>query len=154
MVEADIREPEVVLNHPETRRLIDFGEPAGLLIVAVTHFVSDEDDPWGVVRRYVDALVPGSYLVLAAATADRQAERKVDSVVDVYNSSTTPLTGLRSRTEIERFFGGLEIVPPYEGAEPALTYAGLWGCEDPEEADTDGSRWVYAAVARKPEEMA
>jgi hypothetical protein len=44
----------------------------------------------------------------------------------------------------------LQIVAPYEGAEPVVTFAGLWGAEDPEAADDAGSRWVYAAVARKP----
>jgi hypothetical protein len=57
---------------------------------------------------------------------------------------------LRTTAEMERFFEGLEIVPPYEGAVAALTHAGLWGAEDPDEANDDGSRWFYAAVGRKP----
>jgi len=51
---------------------------------------------------------------------------------------------------VERYFGGLELVPPYEGAVAAVTYVGEWGAEDPELADSDGSRWSYAAVARRP----
>jgi hypothetical protein len=56
----------------------------------------------------------------------------------------------RSRAQIERFFTGLQIVPPFEGADPEVTYVGLWAAEDPEAADDDGSRLAYAAVARKP----
>jgi len=52
--------------------------------------------------------------------------------------------------QAERFFDGLEIVPPYEGAAPTLTYIGLWGAEDPAAADDDGSRWFYVGVGRKP----
>ena len=56
----------------------------------------------------------------------------------------------RDRAGVERFFDGLEIVPPYPGAKAAVTYAGLWGAEDPDLADSDGSRWLYCGVARKP----
>jgi hypothetical protein len=50
---------------------------------------------------------------------------------------------------VERFFDGLELVAPYEDGEPAVTYAGLWGAEDLEAADTDGSRGFYCGVARR-----
>jgi hypothetical protein len=146
---ADLREPDAILDHPETKRLIDFSEPVGLLMVAVTQFVLDEHDPWGLTKRYLDALAPGSYLALAAPTGDRQAERITQAVVDVYATTPTPGTA-RSKAEIERFFTGLEIVPPYPGAKPEVDHVGVWGAEDPEEADDDGSRWFYAAVGRKP----
>jgi hypothetical protein len=50
---------------------------------------------------------------------------------------------------VTRFFEGLELVPPYADAEPAITCAGLWGAEDLEAADTDGSRGFYCGVARR-----
>ena len=56
----------------------------------------------------------------------------------------------RSREAIGRFFTGLEIVPPYDGAQATLCYTGIWGAEDPVLADSDGARWLYCAVARKP----
>ena len=65
----------------------------------------------------------------------------------VYASSTIPVNVPRTRAEVERFFTGLEIVPPYAGAGPVLTSTGLWDCEDPEIAESDGSRAFYAAVA-------
>jgi len=146
---GDVRQPGKILGHPDTQRLIDFGEPVGLLLVAVMQFVPDADDPWGVVASYVDAVASGSYLALSAVTADRQAERIVDAGRKVYASTTTPAT-TRTKAEIERLFAGLEVVPPYEGADPVVTYVGQWGAEDPQAADSDGSRWFYAAVARKP----
>jgi len=51
---------------------------------------------------------------------------------------------------VERFFRGLDLVSPYEGAEPGITFTGLWGAEDVELADSEGSRWLYCGVARKP----
>ena len=148
VIEADFRRPDDLLEHPEVLQLIDFAEPAGLLIVALTQFIPDSDDPWALVARYMDALAPGSYLALSAPTADHMVTRKVDRILDVYATSTIPSNTPRTRAEIERFFAGLAVVPPYPGAEPALTSAGLWDCEDPEVAESDGSRSFYVAVAR------
>jgi hypothetical protein len=150
VIEADFRQPAELLSHLEARRLIDFAEPLGLLIIAVTQFIPDAADPWRLVATYLDALAPGSYLALSAPTADRMAARKVDRILDVYATSTIPLNTPRTKAEIGRFFTGLDIVPPYPGAEPDLTSSGLWDCEDPEAAESDGSRSFYVAVARKP----
>jgi SAM-dependent methyltransferase len=148
-IEADVRRPDDVIDHPETRRLIDFDQPVGLLLVAVTQFVPDAEDPWGIVGRYVSVLAPGSYVAISAPTGDHQADRITDEVREIY--ARTPNPGQpRTREEVSRFFAGLEIVPPYDGADPVVSHAGLWGAEDPESADDDGSRWFYAAVARKP----
>jgi SAM-dependent methyltransferase len=149
VIEADVRDPEAILNHPETRRLIDPTAPVGLLLVAVLHFVPDGDDPLGLVERYMDALPSGSYLALSHGSADHASPEVRDAVVKIYAATPTPPTE-RSKTEIAQFFEGLEIVPPYPGAPAELAFAGLWGAEDPAAADSEGSRLVYAAVARKP----
>lgn len=149
LIQADLREPDSILGSRELRELIDFTQPAGLLMTAVVNFVPDSSDPWGLVRRYVDALAPGSYLALSHWTDDKVPPRGAQRVREVYSRGTQPIY-FRSKAGIERFFEGLEIVPPYEGAEPAVTYAGLWDCEDPELADSDGSRWSFCAVARRP----
>ncbi|GAA3384525.1 SAM-dependent methyltransferase [Cryptosporangium minutisporangium] len=147
--QADIRDAERVLAAPETRALIDFDRPVGLLMVAVTHFLKDEDDPWDLVRRYVDAVPSGSYLAISAPTADKQAARIRDAMLAGLAKTPTPAVE-RSMEEFSRFLDGLEIVPPYSGADPVVAHIGQWGAEDPVEADDDGSRWWYAAVARKP----
>jgi hypothetical protein len=56
----------------------------------------------------------------------------------------------RSRAEIERFFAGLEIVPPHPGSAPVITHLGVWGADDPDLADSDGSHWWYGGVGRLP----
>jgi len=149
VLQADIRDTDRILTAPQTRELIDFDRPVGLLMVAVTHFVLDEDDPWGLVRRYLDAVPAGSYLAISAPTADKQSSRIRDTIRAAYARTPTPAVE-RDLTAFTRFLDGLEIVPPYPGAEPVVVHVGQWGAEDPEEADDDGSRWWYAAVARKP----
>lgn len=147
-ITADLRDPDAVLNHPDLRAAIDLGEPVGLLLVAVAHFVSDEEDPWGVVGRYMDVLAPGSYLALSHITADRQPQAAVDAIYDLYAHATSRIH-LRSKEGVARFFTGMELVPPYKGAEPSVTFVGEWGAEDRSAADSDGSRWSYCGVARR-----
>jgi len=149
VITADLRHPDGVLNHPQTRELIDFGQPVGLLMTAVLHFVADGSDPWGLVARYMAALAPGSYLALTHVTADQKPPAAVRVILDVYAGATEQIY-MRTRAQVERFFAGLELVPPYEGGPPAVTYVGEWGAEDPALADSDGSRWCYGAVARRP----
>lgn len=150
VIEGDVRKPESILGHPEVARMIDFTEPVGVLLVAVLHFVSDDEDPWALLRQYLDAVPSGSYLVLShGAISEHLSDEALEIGSKIYASIPTPPTD-RSRTEIERFFEGLEIIPPYQGAEPGVVFTGLWGAEDPVEADSDGSRVAYAAVARKP----
>jgi O-methyltransferase involved in polyketide biosynthesis len=145
VITADLRQPDVVLQ--ELGGLIDFEQPTGLLMTAVLHFVADSADPWGLVARYVGALAPGSYLALSHATYDRLPPRLVQASTEVY-AQATPDWHPRSRADVERFFAGMQIVPPYEGAETAVTHLGVWGAEDPDLADSDGSHWWFGAVAR------
>ena len=146
---ADLRDPDRVLGSRQLQALIDFTEPVGLLMTAVLHFVSDDGDPWGLMARYTQALAPGSYLALSHATADNVPERGVRAGLSVYKRATENIY-LRPRAEVERFFTGLELIPPWPGAAPRLVFMGEWGAEDPQLADSDGSRWGYAGVARRP----
>lgn len=150
VITADLREPDAVLSHPELLRLIDFGQPAGVLATSVLHVIPDSSDPWGMMARYMAAMAPGSYLALSHGTRDNLPPRQIDDITDTLAKSAIDVYQ-RSRAEVERFFGGLELVPPYAEAEPGITYAGLWGAEDLEAADSDGSRAFYCGVARRPE---
>jgi hypothetical protein len=149
VITADLRERAVVLEHPELNRLIDFEQPVGLLAVAVMHFVPERDDPWGIIDGYMRALAPGSYLVLSHGTSDRQSETVAEAVREVYRGAQDQMHD-RTKPEVERFFEGLELVPPYPGARAGVTFVGEWGAEDPAAADSDGSRWFYGGVARRP----
>jgi hypothetical protein len=149
VIEGDVRKVEAILGHPRTTDLIDFTAPVGLLMVAVIHFVPDPDDPWALVARYMDALSAGSYLALSHGSGDHSTDSQRRALAKIYANTPTPPTD-RTRAQIERFFRGLEILPPYPGAAPRLDFAGVWGAEDPDLAMDDGVRGFYAAVARKP----
>jgi hypothetical protein len=146
---ADLREPDSILKHPDFHALIDPDQPTGLLMTAVLMFVADGSDPWTLVRGYLDALPSGSYLALSHLTDDHKPPVTVERFRAVFDNATEHLY-FRSREAIERFFDGLEMVVPYPGARPVLSYTSLWGAEDPVLADSDGARWLYCGVARKP----
>lgn len=146
-VQADIRHPREVLSAPGMQ-IIDFTQPVGLLAVAVTHFIADPYDAYEIMRAYVDALAPGSYLSLSHLNGDGQPPQSVARLKAAWADTPTGIH-FRSREQIARFFDGLELLPPYPGAASALVPVGQWGAEDPEAADTLGSRWAYCAVGRK-----
>jgi SAM-dependent methyltransferase len=144
VVEADLREPEKILADDEVRRLIDFGQPAGLLLMVVLHFIADAEDPWRIVATLRDALAPGSYLVLGHATHEGRPA-VAHATERVYNRSVSTQLHLRSRAEIQRFFDGFEIV------DPGLVYVPLWRPDPPADVPGDpGQFGCLVAVARKP----
>jgi hypothetical protein len=150
VIQGDVRDPDAILSHPKAQRLLDMSEPVGLLLVAVLHFVSDDEDPWSLVSRYLAEFPAGSCLALThAALAEQVSDQASEAGSQIYRNTSTPFVD-RTRSEIERFFAGLEVLPPHPGAAPAVTYIGMWGAEDPGLADSEGSRLGYAAVARKP----
>ncbi len=146
---GDLRQPDTILGNESVRALIDPQQPTGLLLTGVMMFVADSADPWGLVSRYVHALAPGSYLSLSHLTDDVKPPATIEAFRRVFDNATEHMY-FRSKNEVARFFDGLELVPPHQGAPPELTYSGMWGAEDTELADSDGSRWLYCGVARIP----
>jgi hypothetical protein len=147
---GDLRDPDGVLANPDVCALIDFSQPAGLLMTAVMHFVADSCDPHGLLARYLGKLAPGSYLPLSHLTDDQKPPRAVKEFRRVFDHATGQVH-FRPRPEILRFFDGLELVSPYQpGTRGRLAYAGDWGAVDPALANSDGSRWLYCGVARRP----
>lgn len=148
VIVADMRDPDRLLDHPDLRDLIDFTKPLGLLITGVLHFVADSADPWALMARYVSALAPGSYVALSHATHDKVPPRSVQAGRDEYARASEQMH-FRSRDDVQKFFDGLQLVSPYDGAAPALAYLGQWQAEDLALADSDGSRWGYCGVGRR-----
>lgn len=146
---ADARNVDDVLGAPAVRELIDLNQPVGILATAVLHFVSDDEDPAGMVAKYMDQLVSDSYIVLSHVTADRQPRERIKTFLDIYRAAGE-MVYFRNKEQVEALFDGLELVPPYEGSEGKLTYIGVWGADDPVEADDDDGRFGYVGVGRKP----
>ncbi|MFD0690903.1 SAM-dependent methyltransferase [Actinomadura fibrosa] len=146
VVQGDARRPGDILADPEVNRLIDFDEPVAVLMLAVLHFIGDEDDPPGIVARFRDAMAPGSHLVISHVTGDFDADGRVRDAGAVYARATSQIT-LRSRAHVASLFEGFEFI------EPGLTTLSMWrpdpGTTIPPRADR---QWCYAGVGRKAEQ--
>jgi hypothetical protein len=119
-IQADLREPDVILGHPEVRKLIDFDQPIALLLVAILHFIPDDQDPFGIVARFQDALPTGSYLAISHGTRDipvrpdMSAEEMAEMgarVERLYQLTTASMV-TRTRAQVERFFDGFDLLDP------------------------------------------
>jgi SAM-dependent methyltransferase len=111
---GDLREPQAILAHQRVRGLVDFDQPVGLLLNAVLHFIPDDKQAADAVRALLAALAPGSHLVVSHVSIDDQDVDQDDLkfVRDTYEQKTTTPFRPRTRTQIERFFTGLEPIEP------------------------------------------
>ncbi|MFJ4977068.1 SAM-dependent methyltransferase [Streptomyces coeruleorubidus] len=103
-------DPQALLNAPELAEVLDLSRPVALSLNALMHFVTDAQDPYGIVRRLLDALPSGSALALSHCTPDFDPSTW-QKVTDIYTSAGTPVR-FRSREDVARFFDGLELLDP------------------------------------------
>jgi S-adenosyl methyltransferase len=141
-LDADLRDPKAILAHPDLRRTIDLSAPVGLMLVAILHFVPDEDRPYDAVARLVEAMPSGSYLTATHATNDYMPP-ETSTAVNAADRATRVSFQFRSREEFARFFAGLDLVPP------GIVSVSEWHTDDedtprPSAAETA----VYGGMAR------
>ena len=147
VVQADACRPEDVLNDPTVRRLLDFSRPIGVLIVALLHFVPEDEVAYNLVRVLRDAVAPGSYIAISHGTNEDVPRDLLEQTELLYARSSDPLKS-RSRAEIEAFFAGLDLV------EPGVVFAPLWRPEGPDDLFLDHPERapILVGVGRKPAE--
>jgi SAM-dependent methyltransferase len=140
-IQGDLREPEAILGDPAVARTLDLTEPVGLVLIGVMHHLRDDDDPRRIVATLVDALAPGSYLVLSQTTPDfdPEAMRGLAAASEQGGIPNVP----RSLADTEPFFAGLVLV------EPGLVPMAAWRPDPGAERDPR-SVYAYGGVARKP----
>jgi len=142
-VDADLRDAERLLEAPGLRSTLDLRRPVALMLVAVLHFVEDDDKPYDAVRRLVEALPAGSFLALSHLTGDFDPAAW-ERVAAVYAREGVAMR-VRSRAEIAGFFDGLELL------EPGLTVVTRWRPDaEVDRRATDAEVSVYGGVARVP----
>jgi hypothetical protein len=146
VVHADMRDPESILDHPETRGLLDLDEPVGLLMLMMLHWVPDADDPWKLMTRYRAALAPGSHLAITHVTADGQDERLSEVTDLIEESRSADRLTERPHERVRALFGDFELVEPGLVGCAAWRPTGRGDISDTAEMNTV----IYGGVARKP----
>jgi hypothetical protein len=143
-IDADLRDIDAILGSGDLQRTLDLSRPVGLLLIAVMHFIPDEDDPWALAARLLAALPSGSYLALSHLTGDFDPAAWA-GVVAVYRRSGVTMK-VRHKPDIERFFAGLDLI------DPGVVSLPQWR-PDPSDVGrppSDAAVSVYGGVARKP----
>ncbi len=136
VVRADLRDVDEVLR--QAGEVLDFSKPTALMFVASLHHIADEDDPAGIVARYLARLAPGSYLVLSHFTDDFNPERVRAAAAE--SGRWGLLFVPRSRDEILREFNGLPLL------EPGLVLVTRWRPDEDPGPNADRA-WAYGGVA-------
>ena len=145
-IDADLRDVERILGSADLRDTLDLSQPVGLLLIAVMHFMPDEDDPYRLASELLAALPSGSYLALSHLTGDFDPAAW-EGVAAVYRRSGV-IMRVRSHAEIEQFFAGLDLIDPGVVSlprwRPDSTDIGQAGMA------SDAAVSVYGGLARKP----
>ncbi|MFB7128808.1 SAM-dependent methyltransferase [Kitasatospora xanthocidica] len=111
VIEADLRDPATILGHPGLAGAVDLSQPVALMLVAVLHFIRDEEGAQQIVRTLRDALAPGSALILSHGSPDFASRESAAEGTRIYRSASAPLV-LRPRSGVEPFFGDFDFVGP------------------------------------------
>jgi len=108
-VDGDVRDPGQILD--QAARTLDFAEPVALMLLGILHHISDTEQAYSIVRRLLEALVPGSFVVINHSTSAVHGAAMEEAVAHWNQVGTPPMT-LRTPQQIARFFDGLELLPP------------------------------------------
>ncbi|WP_198653745.1 SAM-dependent methyltransferase [Actinocorallia populi] len=141
VIQADLREPEAILAHPQVRSLIDFTRPIAVNLVAILHFIKDEENPREILKTLREALPKGSYLVVSHCTLDFTPPEIGAALREIYNKATAPLVP-RTHAEILEYFEGFELV------EPGLVLPPLWHPDRIVSQEEAENAHFYAGVGR------
>jgi hypothetical protein len=138
-LDADVRDPDEVLH--AAAEVLDFSQPVALMLVAILHFVSDDEGPYEIVSRLLAGLPPGSSLTISHVPSDMHATA-MKAMGDRLNRLLAQRSTYRSREQVTRFFDGLDLVPP--GVVPVQE----WRPASAAEAAAAAAMW--GGVGRKP----
>jgi SAM-dependent methyltransferase len=139
-VRADLRSPRDLLTRPEIRDTIDLGKPVAVLLIAVVHFLTCDDDPGQVIRVITDRLAPGSYVAISHVTADHLDPGAARAARAAYAGASVPAVP-RTRAEVAALLAHLDPVPP------GITDVRAWHRPGPR---PDGPALFWAGAARVP----
>jgi hypothetical protein len=138
-LEADLREPGKILA--EAGRTLDFSRPVAIMLIAILHLILDRDDPYDLVSQLVNAVVPGSYVVISHAASDVDTGAMI-SMANRLNELMAQQSVPRTHREVAAFFAGLDLL------EPGLVRVSEWRPASVSDSAVRAQMW--GAVARKP----
>ncbi|UGQ13092.1 SAM-dependent methyltransferase [Yinghuangia sp. ASG 101] len=145
VITADVRDTDAVMTHPEVVKLIDFDRPVGALFVSLLHSIPDRDDPGALLRRVVDRLAPGSFVVLSHLVSLDDMIRKQRSAFALAAHGGN-WGRVRTPEEVAAFVEEAGLEP----LEPGLVEVSRWRPDGTDGPVQDSTEWFeFGGVARK-----
>jgi S-adenosyl methyltransferase len=138
-LDADLRDPDTIMA--KAADTLDFSQPVAVMLIAVMHFIGDDDQASAIVDRLIGACPAGSFVTISHAARDIDAAQQTEMVRRL-NQSVAEKATLRDRAGVARLFGGLELLPP------GVVRVSDWRPESDLEAARPTGLW--GGVARKP----
>ena len=137
-LDADLRDPAGILA--QAAGTLDFGQPVAVMLMAVMHFVGDDDEAAAIIRTLTAACAPGSFVAISHVASDIDTEQQTE-LVRRLNQSVAEKATMRDRVGVTRLFDGLELV------EPGVVPVSKWRPDSDLEAASPTGLW--GGVARK-----
>jgi hypothetical protein len=138
-LDADLRDPDGILD--QAARTLDFSQPVAVMLIAVMHFIGDEDEAAAIMRKLMEACASGSFVAISHVASDIDAQQQGEMVRRL-NQSVAEKATMRDRAGVTRLFAGLELV------EPGVVRVAQWRPDSEIEAASPTGLW--GGVARKP----
>jgi hypothetical protein len=138
-LDADLRDPGAILA--AAADTLDFSQPVAVMLIAVMHFIGDDDQAAAIIGTLMEACVPGSFLAISHVGSDIDPEQQGEMVRRL-NRSVAEKATMRDHAGVTRLFAGLELV------EPGVVKVAGWRPDTDFEATFPTGLW--GGVARKP----
>jgi len=142
-IQADLRSPLDILSSPVTRSVLDFTKPVALMLVAVLHFLQEEDKPETVLSTLLDALPSGSYLAASHVTMEHDPVG-IAGGQRAYREAGLTMNVRDADDFAQLAFSGLDLVPP------GVVLVSEWRPDSNAPRPTPAEVSIYGGVARKP----
>ena len=140
-IEADLRNPRAILQDPALKDTLDLGRPVAVTLIAIVHYIVDENEAHSIIDQLMDSMPAGSALALSTATADTNPE-EVAAGLAVYNKSGI-VSKARTKAEVEDLFRGLELI------DPGVALVHRWPDDDPRSMlDRQVQMWGGVGIKR------
>jgi SAM-dependent methyltransferase len=148
VIQADMREPDKILAHPDLRRLIDLDRPVAILLLSAIHAIPEDETAQYIVDHLRDAIAPGSWMVISHPVSDDRAEA-TGALASLFQDreiikGSRRRANVRTRAEVEHYFEGLKV------AAPGITRVPDWRPDSGESGVAATTGWSVAGVGQKP----
>ncbi|GAA4833450.1 SAM-dependent methyltransferase [Saccharopolyspora rosea] len=143
VTEADVCDPDTVLNAPGVAGLLDFSRPIAVLAFGILDIIPSTDGA-SLVTAYRDACVPGSALAVSNNAQLARTDEEVAGLRFLLSTTSTPQLHLRTPEEVAA------LLPGYTLIEPGVVPAAQWRPDRPVSDEEARRGNVYGAVGLLP----